>query len=577
MTATLTILVASSTGVAWAHALLLRSDPDEGELLKHSPSLVHLWFSEDLNASASKIVVWDRYRHTVSIGAAHLVPGQQRQLEVRLKPLRPGSYLVLWTSVSAEDGHVLHGYYLFSVKVRGPGPSLSGVSQSTGQGWPDTPTLVSILAHWLELLAAVTWGGALAVSGLMLVRNALDPAEERLERFRLATLVAISLIVLILASSTLIVIQAEALSGKGLPEALGPASFSEILSVQYGRLWLVRMVLALIALAVVFAWNRWGKVGDRRGMSLPVAVLSTLNVLYLYALAASGHAGSVGIGNIAGSHVVSGSVAIDFVHFLADALWFGGQIYFALVLIPVIRHLADQRHASDFLDTLKRFSPAAYLSIAAFALSGLFAAKVHIPSWYAFFQSVYGRTLIVKMVLIGMMMAVSFVTVFLIRPRLRATFATPEVDPRQYSLQRRLMNWLHVNPVLGLGVLLATSVMFYYPVPVGFAPAGPTTYIARQGNLTATVTVKPGKSGPNTVVVLLQNRAGQPVSRASVTILTTMLDMVMGQGLAPMKEASPGRFTGTADLAMGGHWRLQFLVYQPSGLTRLSVEVEVGS
>jgi hypothetical protein len=125
--------------------------------------------------------------------------------------------------------------------------------------------------------------------------------------------------------------------------------------------------------------------------------------------------------------------------------------------------------------------------------------------------------------------------------------------------------------------MLATSVMFYYPVPAGFAPPGPSSYTVRGGNLTATVTVQPDRSGPNTVVVLLRDRAGRPVTRATVTILTTMLDMVMGQGLAPTKQTSPGRFAGTADLAMGGHWRLQFLVYQPSGLTRLTVKVQIGT
>jgi hypothetical protein len=67
------------------------------------------------------------------------------------------------------------------------------------------------------------------------------------------------------------------------------------------------------------------------------------------------------------------------------------------------------------------------------------------------------------------------------------------------------------------------------------------------------------------------------VQQATVTVLTTMLDMVMGTGLAALHETAPGTFTGTADLGMGGHWRLQILVYQPSGLTRMNIEVEVGT
>ena len=140
-----------------------------------------------------------------------------------------------------------------------------------------------------------------------------------------------------------------------------------------------------------------------------------------------------------------------------------------------------------------------------------------------------------------------------------------------------LRDRLRAGPVLGAGVLLATSVMYYYPVPAGLAPPPPSSYTVRAGGLEAIVSVKPARAGPNTFTVRLLNAAGKPVQGAHVVILTTMLDMVMGTGLVNLTPSSPGTFTGSGDLGMGGHWRFQVLVYAAGGLTRLNVDGTVGT
>ena len=53
--------------------------------------------------------------------------------------------------------------------------------------------------------------------------------------------------------------------------------------------------------------------------------------------------------------------------------------------------------------------------------------------------------------------------------------------------------------------------------------------------------------------------------------------MPMGTAITPLSESHAGTFVGQADLGMGGHWRLQLLVFQPSGLSRLSIDIQVGA
>ena len=582
-------LLWTATGIAWAHALLQRSDPAAGVVLQRAPSRIHLWFSEDLNGSASKIIVWDHARHDQTSGSATLMAGQPRQLEARLKPLPPGSYLVLWTSVSADDGHILRGSYSFSVLVQGPLPSLAGVSLGgPSQGFPDGPTLASLLAHWLELLTTVVWVGAVSISTLVFARTVPgteQPATEA-ERLRLGRLVRAAVLVLAGSSLVVLLLLAYGQAGNDWGATLTGSTLSNVFSAQYGKLWIARQVLLLLVVATYlvplrFAAPRVATVGFVAGpaasrVSLSGApVLFALGLIYLYLLAASGHAASVDIGGLAGSHLLSASVLVDWTHLLADALWLGGQIYIAAVLIPVLQLRREPgRNTPAFLAMLNRFSPIAYLSIAIFTLSGGFNGKVHIPSWYAYFHSVYGWTLTIKIGLIGLMMLTSVYTVYGLRPRIRrAQTEHAGSDP----LLGRLLGWLRLNPLLGAGVLMASSVMFYYPVPLGLAPAGPTSYTARGDGLTALVTLQPDRAGPNTVTVILKDAQGRPVKQGTVVALTTMLDMVMGTGRAPLAETAPGVYRGPADLGMGGHWRLLFLVYRPSGFSRLSIKVEVGT
>jgi copper transport protein len=611
-------------GVALAHAFLVRGTPVPDSILQGAPVQVHLYFSEDLNGSASLIIVWDRYRHNEAIGHAQLVPGQSRQLEVGLKPLTPGSYLVLWTSVSSLDGHILHGAYSFGVQHRGPLPSLVGVSfGGTSQGFPDGSTLASIIVHWLELLGPVAWFGGVFFSAFVLsvFEPRMEPAIVRAEERGLLWYVRSALAMTFLASMASLTLQAHALAG-AWSSAFTGTTLGSLFSAQFGKLWVVRQGLVLLALlytagpvrrALIWHLQSVGRqaepplsasldrIGIRtrpaatdsgatsgtvaravelRSWNLWPALSAVVGLAYLYFQSASGHAASALIWPVLGSRVLSVSVLNDWMHSIGAALWLGGQIYIVTVLAPALRVKRELGpHSGVFMAALNRFSPVAYASIAFFTLSGGFNGKTLIPSWYAFFHSVYGWTLVVKMALIGCMMLVSVVTVYGLRPRIRRALVEVREDIRLGSgiLMDSLVRWLRAGPVLGAGVLLATSVMYYYPVPAGLAPPPPSSYTVRAGGLEAIVSVKPARAGPNTFTVRLLNAAGKPVQGAHVVILTTMLDMVMGTGLVNLTPSSPGTFTGSGDLGMGGHWRFQVLVYAAGGLTRLNVDGTVGT
>jgi methionine-rich copper-binding protein CopC len=306
------LLPLSSVGIASAHALFERATPVPDSILTTAPVRVHIWFSEDLSG-ASKIIVWDRFRHNHTIGSAVIVPGQSMQLEIALTPLPPGSYLVLWTSVSAADGHILHGSYVFNVKRRGPLPSLAGLPLSSGQqSFPDGPTLVALLAHWLELLCSVVWVGSVAFAVFVLssVAGRLDASLLRTELRRRNALVLASLFLLLLSSCVLIVTQAYGVAGNDWSKVFTTSPRSAEFSVDYGRLWIGRQLLVLAAVAALIVRRRRTDARDeaRFGRGLSSTLLLVLGAVYLYLFAASGHAASALIGTVGNNDLISVSV-----------------------------------------------------------------------------------------------------------------------------------------------------------------------------------------------------------------------------------------------------------------------------
>ena len=110
------LLMLLFSGVASAHALLDHSDPPENAILNQAPSQVRLWFTEDVNPALSSAVVVDKNNHEVDRKDSHISPTNTREIDVSLNQLPPGFYVVIWRTVSADDGHATGGSFLFRVR-----------------------------------------------------------------------------------------------------------------------------------------------------------------------------------------------------------------------------------------------------------------------------------------------------------------------------------------------------------------------------------------------------------------------------------------------------------------------------
>ena len=93
---------------ASAHADLVRSDPADGSVLAHAPSVAQLWFSETISPKFSSARVVDHTGATIT-GSHFQEGGDPAQLTVELPSLGTGTYGLVWQVLAEDDGHTTRG------------------------------------------------------------------------------------------------------------------------------------------------------------------------------------------------------------------------------------------------------------------------------------------------------------------------------------------------------------------------------------------------------------------------------------------------------------------------------------
>ena len=111
------ILLLAVTARAQAHALLDHADPKVGGEVAKVPTEVDLWFTQNLEAAFSTVVVKNAKGEQVDKKDARLDPKNAELFKVSLPATLPaGIYTVTWHAVSA-DTHKTDGSFTFTIKA----------------------------------------------------------------------------------------------------------------------------------------------------------------------------------------------------------------------------------------------------------------------------------------------------------------------------------------------------------------------------------------------------------------------------------------------------------------------------
>jgi copper transport protein len=549
--------------VAFAHAYLVKTVPSASGTVNASPPNVALTYDEPVEPRFAIISVTDAGGHRQTTGAIRRAPGNPDTLQVPLRPHLPeGWYLVYWRAISV-DGHPVQGAFTFAVGPNpGPAPQFAIPKLS---GSATTPRVM--IARWIVFLTVMT------AIGLFVLRIAIARPMVRLVEGTSLRAVSIAFVVSAVLGLLAIPVYLDfSTAVDSLRSVFAVGSLVPLFRVTaFGRGYVdMELCFALFFLAALIAlWvDRPGR--ERRSIAELIATLGALlaAAAVLVIPGTSGHAGHTSPRGLA--------LLFDWLHLGSGSIWLGGL----LGLLIVARSLPAGRRVPALIVCVPRFSNVAFISVMLLLGSGTGATILHMPILSALWQTPYGKTILVKIGILVLAMALGAVNLLRTKPGLVTARESPAGGRRAAVLLRR---------AIGAETLLLMGAVFAAAVLTSLAP--PANALAKEGS--AVARVGPGrvaasvhKNGYTLRVLVNPNRAvvansfelqltknGAPVRSANVTLTFAMLDMQMANQEFQLRETRPGIYAHASPaLVMVGHWALSFNV-TPAGGAPFTVTV----
>jgi copper transport protein len=522
-----------------SHANLVRSTPAANTSLDASPPEIRLWFTEPLEPQYSRITLRDASGEVVETAATQIDAANPMQMYLPLDGLSEGLYTVVWRTVSTADGHSTEGSFAFGIGV-----AVDGASTQIPINEAVAPQ--GVVIRWLNLLSLSLFVGSIGFE--LLVWRPLLALDSRLRLLAWIGWIAVGL-----TSMLSLLLQAGIASG--LPFWRVPIDTdlgSYIIQSQYGQLWIQRTIVWVLVGLVLFLQRV-----RRARPSFDWAALGISGLLLLYQSAFS-HA--------AAATEPTASIAADWLHLLATSLWIGGLPAFGIALIPKKTNRLTTLEISQLVAS---FSNLMRVLVITLAITGLYSAWLQIGSIAALTNTVYGRALIVKLLLFMPLLGIAAVNLVVTSRQLRSG-STIWVS--------RLRGLVSSEIVLTITILGTVGVMTSGAPARGVqdiidanaaAPTAPQIppYFAMQvtDDLMSHLEIEPGTVGMNEFIVSLFTPDGTPVDDASL-IRLRFLHQEENLGQSELRPAAEGngyyRIEG-ANLSIPGPWRVRMTVQRP--------------
>ena len=402
----LSVFIIMACGIAqeaYGHAFLTSSNPAPSQSLPASPGNVDTFFSEPIDIRYSEIKILDEAGKEVDNKDIRYVGNDQASLSVTVKPLNDGVYTVSTNVLSQIDGHVTKNAFVFGV---GQSPIPSNIQSTDLQSsiiyLPEAiarfPTLIGqVIVIGGAFCVLWLWSPITKVKWLSDIFGHTRPDIDK----RLISLFVIGSVILVASDIAIIFFQGLAIS----------ASIFDVLTTRFGMIMLARISLSLTLLAVTLY--------EYQKFRLSKRILSKGDAYGIIALGISLLLTTSLIGHGAARNEWS-SIAIDFIHNIAASLWIGGVIYLALVLVPKLKvdSSVDERSKNALLALLiSRFSAYVIVLLGLIVITGPFLLYILENDLNLIGQSLYGKTLIVKLTLASIMLIIGAYNQLVIYPK----------------------------------------------------------------------------------------------------------------------------------------------------------------
>src|SRR2546430_8198580 len=418
---------------AWAHAMLLSSEPADGSVLAQPPKVVQLHFNESIAPAAISVIDADGKAREVATRAVG-----QSVLIVLPDDLPQGTQIVSYRVVS-QDGHPVAGSMVFSIGA------------VTGAAPPPMKSPLAVLI-WLARIGVylglfVGVGGAFFAAWIGQGPSGSTVSRGALAVGLVSAVASLGLQGLDLLNLPLGGIVTSTPLASALATSLGPS-----------------LLIAIVVMAIAgYAWKSPG--------ILMAWVLTTLAITGVgLSLAASGHAATA-----SPQWLTRPSL---FLHGVAVAYWIGALAPLAAMA---------RRRNDDLPRALKQFSAIAMPLVGFLVLSGLALSIIQLGSVRALIDTQYGILLSIKLSLVFLLLGLAALNRFL---------CTPAVV-RDHQNTRPLLGSILLECFLVICILAVVAGWRFTPPPrASVAPvAAPLSVHIHTDAAMFQVLISPGKGG----------------------------------------------------------------------------------
>ncbi len=466
-----------STPAVYAHAKLLRSQPAGGEIVYEKPKVIELTFNEQLQTTdVNSIVVTDRNGKRVDKNSV-FVSEDGKKMWCESEELSSGIYTVEWKTLSS-DNHLIKGNFTFTIaddnisSVAQPSPSLNNDQTISDQQIPiqeSETTLFQSIVRWLMYLAMMVLFGGFGFILFVLkptFRQISDlSAEERDFGFRqgkerFIQLSRLSLFLLAVSIFAGLILQTSALLDVSIAQAFAPSRLYLVLTqTNYGLPWLLQVFILPVLFGIVFFIARRRGESEKANLKVhtPLLWIGLFGSSLLFLMPGlTGHAQAA-----AGEFRFA--VFSDWLHLVAGGIWVGGLFHLALTLPKSIENFQNRQRMLVLSRAIPLFSRLAVASVVLLMLTGVYSSWIHINDFSAFWNTLYGVVLLVKIVLFLIMLALGGLNTFVLRPRVER-LAAETVSAEEHLKTFGEFYWsLRIEVLLGIAVLLLAAILAFLP------------------------------------------------------------------------------------------------------------------
>jgi copper transport protein len=480
--------------------------------------------------------------------------------------------LLLIITIVTFSSFFYHTSYFLAYSQEGSDDSSSGLVYHP-QTEAVTSTYDGLLKAPLIISQAAIVGGVFNHIFFQRVLNRIDTKyrinieNNNLQSQKKFFIILVSCGITILVTGTsLIYLQAFSLSIDLNTDAT--TTFTILTSTDVGTVWILRIITASIIIASSFLYYILEKTKikkkkrivpseeeEHHDIQIEKKRSSGISKISLYAIIIAGaiciFSNSLVSHNAALTFLPSLAISMDWLHFMAVAIWVGGLFYISAVLLDIIKTAAEAKTKfenysstsirSDKIESayflallLPHFSVIATISLGIIGITGLYMAWIHLHTAEALFDSPYGNILIIKlsaalpMVILGayhqLKLHHSLVEVASMsintEGRNKKSPLLNSVNNNNISLDiyEKFRKTIRIESIIGIGVLFAASFLTITSPPHSSTMMG-------HGQVAPFMTQTPLSEGSSDLNEI-------PLSLDSFAILTIVLSAVVSVGSA---------------------------------------------